>query len=180
MNLRWSHCVLKVRDLEGMISFYEDLLDFRVADRGPLGPEGAPEIVFMSGSSSDHHQMALLAARGPEEASSLDHNAFRVDELANVKTMFGRASADERAVQVMPLTHGNAISVYFRDPEGNGIEVFWDSPWHAKQPAVSGWDPSLSDEQVLAAVEKDYRDHPEFGPMEDYRAQMAERFGEKG
>ena len=178
MNLRWSHCVLKVRDLEGMILFYGDLLEFRVADRGQLGPPGAPEIVFLSGSSTDHHQLALLAARGSEEASSLDHNAFRVDGLADVKTMFGRVSADDRVSQVMPITHGNAISVYFRDPEGNGIEVFCDTPWHAKQPAATGWDPSLSEEEVLAAVRKDYEDHPEFGPMQGYRDQMAERFDE--
>ncbi len=180
MNVRWSHCVLKVRDLEGMIDFYRDTLGFRVSDRGPLpgAGEGGPELVFLSGSSSDHHQLALLGARGPEEATSLDHNAFRVDSLADVKTMFARVSADPRVAAAAPITHGNAISVYFKDPEGNGIEVFCDTPWHTKQPAGQGWDPSASDAEILAGVERAFRDDPEFRPMAEYRAEKAKEFGE--
>lgn len=178
MQVSWSHCVLKVRDLEEMIAFYSDLLDFRVADRGPLGPPGAPEIVFMSGRSSDHHQMAFVATRGAEAATSLDHNAFRVGSIAEVKQMIERVAADDRVVNHAPLTHGNAISVYFADPEGNGIEVFCDSPWHVKQPQAQGWDPSMSDEEVLADLEAKFRDQPEFGPMEAYRKAKAAEFGE--
>ena len=177
MNVRWSHCVLRVRDLEGMVGFYCDTLGFRVADRGPLGP-GGPEIVFLSGSSSDHHQIAFAAARGPEEATSLDHNAFRVDSLADVKAMHARLSADPRVKNVAPVTHGNAISVYFADPEGNGIEVFCDTPWHVQQPQLRGWDPSQSDDEVLASVEAGFREEPEFKPMDQYRAQQAAAFGE--
>ena len=177
MNLRWSHCVLRVRDLDAMVAFYCDVLGFQVSDRGPLG-EGGPEIVFLSGSSSDHHQIAFAAVRGPEEATSLEHNAFRVDSLADVRAMFERVSADARVKAAAPLTHGNAISVYFADPEGNGIEVFCDTPWHVQQPQLRGWDPSKSDEEVLAAVEAEFRGEPEFGPMEAYRAERAKAFGE--
>lgn len=177
MNISWSHCVLRVRDIDAMVSFYEDLLGFRVADRGLLGPDG-PEIVFMSGSSSDHHQIAFAAYRGPEEASSLEHNAFRTDSIADVKEMVERLSADDRVASHAPVTHGNAVSVYFSDPEGNGIEVFCDTPWHVKQPQLKGWDPKQSPEEILAHVEAEFRDEPEFGPMENYRAEKAKAFGE--
>jgi catechol-2,3-dioxygenase len=160
-----------------MVAFYCDVLGFQVSDRGPLG-EGGPEIVFLSGSSSDHHQIAFAAARGPEDASSLEHNAFRVDSLADVKTMFERVSADHRVKAAAPLTHGNAVSVYFADPEGNGIEVFCDTPWHVQQPLVRPWDPSKADAEVLAAVEAGFRDEAEFMPMERYRAERAKAFGE--
>ena len=177
MKIQWSHCVLRVRDLEGMVAFYSDMLGFSVSDRGPLGPDG-PEIVFMSGSSSDHHQIAFAAVRGPENASSLEHNAFRVGSLAEVKEMFERVSADDRVKGIAPLSHGNAISVYFSDPEGNGIEVFCDTPWHVQQPQVRAWDPSKSDDEALAAVEADFRDENEFMPMDQYRAERAKAFGE--
>ena len=177
MKIQWSHCVLRVRDLEGMVAFYSDMLGFSVSDRGPLGPDG-PEIVFMSGSSSDHHQIAFAAVRGPEDGSSLEHNAFRVGSLAEVKEMFERVSADDRVKGIAPLSHGNAISVYFSDPEGNGIEVFCDTPWHVQQPQVRAWDPSKSDDEVLAAVEADFRDENEFMPMDQYRAERAKAFGE--
>lgn len=177
MQVSWSHCVLKVRDMGAMVAFYEDLLDFRVADRGPLGPDG-PEIVFMSGSSSDHHQIAFTSTRGPEDASSLEHNAFRVESIADVQALVARVAADDRVPPPLPLTHGNAISVYFSDPEGNGIEVFCDTPWHVPQPAVGGWDPGASPEEILAKVESAFSDRPGFGSMAEYRSKMAKAFSE--
>ena len=178
MNVSWSHCVLRVRDIDMMSKFYCDTLGFEIADRGPLpGPEPA-EILFMSGSASDHHQMALVDNRGPEEASSLDHNAFRVESIADVKATIERLEKDDRVGPGLPLTHGNAISVYFKDPEGNGIEVFCDSPWHVRQPAGQGWDPTMSDEEVLADVKARFQDDPEFCPIEEYQARKAREFGE--
>ena len=56
MKISWSHCVLKVRDMDTMVSFYEDILGFVVADRGAIMGGDSPEIVFMSGSSSDHNR----------------------------------------------------------------------------------------------------------------------------
>ena len=35
---------------------------------------------------------------------------------------------------VIPVSHGNAWSLYFTDPEGNGLECFVDSPFHVAQP----------------------------------------------
>jgi catechol-2,3-dioxygenase len=160
-----------------MVAFYRDALGFQVSDRGLIGPNG-PEVVFMSGSASDHHQIAFAPVRGPEDASSLEHNAFRVDSLADVKETFERMTADPRAKNVTPVTHGNAISVYFSDPEGNAIEVFCDTPWHVQQPQLKPWDPTRPDAEVLAAVEAAFRDEPEFMPMERYRAERAKAFGE--
>lgn len=176
MRVQWSHCVLKVRDLDAMVEFYCDALGFRVADRGAVGRE--TEIAFLSGSSSDHHQLALMSGRGPEDTSSLDHNAFRVESVDDVKAMVDWVEADERIGQGFPVTHGNAVSVYFNDPEGNGIEIFCDTPWHVKQPQIKGWDPALPANEVLAQVEADFCDAPEFMPMEQYRSRQAASFGE--
>lgn len=181
MAVSWSHCVLRVRDLDAMVAFYCDALGFRVADRGHVGPEN--EIVFLSGSSSDHHQLALMSGRGGGEGGSLDHgsldhNAFRVDSLDEVKRMVAWVDGDDRAGKGAPVTHGNAISVYFSDPEGNGIEIFCDTPWHVQQPQLRRWDPEMSAADILAKVEVDFADAPEFMPMEQYRAERAEAFGE--
>ena len=110
--------------------------------------------------------------------SSLEHNAFRVDTVADVKTMFDTVSNDPRCSRIMPLTHGNAVSVYFNDPEGNTIEVFADTPWHVRQPQARVWDPSLGADELLAWVESEFRNEPEFGPMDEYRARMAQRLEE--
>jgi catechol-2,3-dioxygenase len=176
MKVSWSHCVLKVRDLDAMVGFYCDALGFAVADRGEVAPER--RIAFLSGSSSDHHQFGSLEGRGDGEATSLEHNAFRVDSIEDVQAMIDWVASDERVGDGFPVTHGNAVSVYFKDPEGNGIEIFADTPWHVQQPQARGWDPSLAPADVLATVESQFADQPEFGPMEDYRAVQAEAFGE--
>ena len=85
---------------------------------------------------------------------------------------------DDRIGSGFPVTHGNAISVYFNDPEGNGIEIFCDTPWHVQQPEVRGWDPAQSPADVLAKVESDFADAPGFSPMEQYRATQAAAFNE--
>ena len=83
MQLNWSHSVIRCRDLETMIAFYTEVLGFEVSDRGALAPTpDAPEIVFMTNSSSDHHKMAFLPNREEAETTSLDHMAFRVSSLA--------------------------------------------------------------------------------------------------
>ena len=180
MQLRWSHTVIKTRDMAKMVSFYEDVLGFEVSDRGPLMGDSGPEIVFMSQIGDDHHQVAFSELRTDEGPSnSVDHIAFRVASITDVREMMERVEKDDRVAAGAPITHGNALSVYFKDPEENGIEVFCDTPWHVRQPVVAGWDPSLSDEEVLAAVEAQFRDAPEFQPMENYLAAQARRFSER-
>lgn len=176
MNVSWSHCVLRVRDLDQMISFYCDALGFELADRGTLGPDR--EIAFLSGSSSDHHQLGLMTGRSDDDTTSLDHNAFRVDSVQDVQTMVNWVAADDRIGDGFPVTHGNAVSVYFNDPEGNGIEIFCDTPWHVAQPQVSGWDPGQSADEVLANVKSHFESKDGFAPIEEYQAAQAARFGE--
>ena len=175
MTIRWSHAVLRVKDLDAMVEFYCDAFGFRVADLGEVGP--GVRIAFLSGSSSDHHQLGLLEGR-VDDSSNLEHNAFRVDSLADVLDMHARMDADERVNGVAPITHGNAVSVYFADPEGNGIEIFCDTPWHVEQPVIAGWDPSMTADEVLADVEARFKDSPGFMPMDEYRSQQAAVFGE--
>jgi catechol 2,3-dioxygenase len=180
MRLRWSHCVLYVRDLEEMVDFYTRVLGFEVSDRGPIGPgDGAPQIVFLSQASTDHHQIAFASAgRGEGPSNSHDHIAFRTGSLADVKDLARRLEEDGRASQLGPITHGNAWSIYFKDPEGNGIEVFCDSPWHVPQPQLKPIDLSLSDAEIHAQTEAAFRDEPGFGPIDDYYRSRAEALKE--
>ncbi len=178
MQLRWSHTVIKVRDMEQMVGFYREVLGFEVADRGPLFGDSGPEIVFMTQSADDHHQVAFAQVRQDDagESNTVDHIAFRVDTLADVREMMERVEKDDRVAAGSPVTHGNALSVYFKDPEGNGIEVFCDTPWHVRQPVIGPWDPSQSDEEVLRKLEQDFGGSAELQSMEDYRAASAKRF----
>jgi catechol 2,3-dioxygenase len=74
-------------------------------------------------------------------------------------------------------THGNAISIYFRDPEGNRLEVFWDTPWHCEQPLREPIDLDQSDEAVQSQAETLARSRPNFQSRIQWQAEMSRRMG---
>lgn len=178
MQLRWSHVFLHVRDMARMVAFYTDVLGFEVTDRGDAGGRA---VAFLSQVPTDHHQIAFLGpaaneARADESAlpnTRVGHFAFRVPALAEVRALHRRLQADARVTEVNPITHGNAWSLYFADPEGNGIEVFCDSPWHVRQPQGGTWDPAAAEADIHAATRAAFKDAPGFGPIERYYAERA-------
>ena len=175
MQLRWSHAVVYVRDMEPMLDFYTKVLGFEITDRGPVGPEDGPEIVFMSQVPSDHHQLAFLSVRKDNDPpNSVNHFAFRVDSIDDVRAMTGRLTDDGRAGNLNPMTHGNAWSIYFSDPEGNGLEVFCDTPWHVQQPQGRPWDMSKNNEEVTAETHEAFAAEPGFEPIADFYKAHAE------
>src|ERR1044071_1346118 len=102
-----------------MIDFYSNTLGFGVTDRGPLGDA---EIVFLSQVANHHHQVAFITGRdAPQPSNNVHHVAFRsAGTLDDLKALKKVLEADPEVTEIIPLTHGNAWSVYFRDPEFNG------------------------------------------------------------
>lgn len=169
MQLRWSHAFVHVESMAKMLGFYTDVLGFEVTDRGEVG--GKP-VAFLSQVETDHHQLAFMESvpndRGSQTRNRVAHFAFRVASLEDVKSLHSRLQADERAGNVSPVTHGNAWSLYFADPEGNGIEVFCDSPWHVRQPQGGPWDPTASEQEIHAATRAAYEQTADFRPIANY------------
>ncbi len=178
MKLRFSHAVLYVRDLEAMLDFYGRVLGFAVSDRGPLDPRNPGlDIAFLTQVGTDHHQLAFVPVRGEGASTTLDHLAFRVESLSDVQAMAARLAADGRATEVAPINHGNAWSVYFKDPEGNRIEVFCDSPFHVQQPQVRPLDLSLDEDGQRRATEQQFGGEPGFGSMAGFRETQRRHHG---
>ena len=174
MQLKWSHTVLNAIDKDRLLEFYTEALGFSIVDRGPLAPGSPQEIVFMSQQEGEHHQLAVVNGRKESEAGeSLNHMAFRVDSFEEVKELHASLSAKD--VNILPLSHGNTLSLYFGDPEGNGIEVFWDTPWHVDQPQAKVWDPELDEPAALAWVEENFRDEPSFVPRDGAKGAFVNR-----
>ena len=114
----------------------------------------------MSQQDDEHHQIAMVPIRDESTSTSLNHLAFRVDSFDDIKEMSGRLAACD--TRILPLSHGNTLSLYFSDPEGNGLEVFWDTPWHVAQPQGIPWDTTLDEAGALAFVEESFKDEPSF------------------
>lgn len=177
-RLTLGHATVAVQDVDRMVAFYCDVLGFHITNRGAPMP-GAPDMAFLSQDPTAHHQIVLVGGAEPSQHQFVlaDHLAFRVETLDDLRSIATRL-ADAGVDNTIPISHGNAWSVYFNDPEGNTIEVFADTPWHVRQPQVRVWDPSLDADELLAWVESEFRNEPEFGPMDEYRARMAQRLEE--
>lgn len=79
--------------------------------------------------------------------------------------------------EVSPASHGNALSVYVRDPEGNRLELFVDTPWYVNQPLRVPFDFALSDQQLWDWAEGHARSLPGFRPRAQWVAEMAAKMG---
>jgi catechol 2,3-dioxygenase len=182
LQLEVAHAVLYVHDVERMIEFYRNTLGFEVTDRGPLGdPIDRVEIVFLSQTANHHHQVAFMTGRDkPEPSHNLNHVAFRsTGTLDDLKALKKSLEADVRVTQIIPLCHGNAWSVYFRDPEFNGVEVFIDTPWHVRQPQGEPLDLDKSNDEIVEATRAHFSNEPEFGPIDDFYSRRAEHLSRR-
>lgn len=175
MALTWSHAVLNVKNADRMLDFYTRILGFHITDRGEIPGRGM-EIVFLSQDPGEHHQLALLPIRADEGSSnSLAHLAFRVGEMGELRDLVARLKSE--GVQMRPTSHGNTWSVYFQDPELNGIEIFRDTPWHVAQPQGKTWDLDVDDAALLAWTEAEFAGEPGFEPKADFHKRKAAEWG---
>ena len=121
-----GHVHLKVADLERAIGFYRDVLGFELQQQ--LGDQAA----FLSAGGYHHHiGLNTWESRGgpapPPGTTGLFHAAFLYP------TREALAKAVRKVVDAgIPLTgasdHGVSEAIYLNDPDGNGVELYWDRP----------------------------------------------------
>jgi catechol 2,3-dioxygenase len=121
-----GHVHMKVSDLERSIRFYSDVLGFEIRQR--MGNEAA----FL-GAGKYHHHVGLNTweSKGgsppPASSTGLYHVAFRYPNRAAL------AAALRRLVKLSislegAADHGVSEALYLRDPDGNGVELYYDRP----------------------------------------------------
>ena len=173
----FSHFGMFVHDIARLEAFYTRLLDFTVTDRGQLpGPNGPMDLVFLSRDPDEHHQLVLISGR-PKELpfNPINQISLKADSLQTLCAMH-RKLLEEQLPNMIPVTHGNAVSIYVPDPEGNRLELYFDLPWYVEQPMRVPID--LADEATLMQrLEAHARTLPGFRPREEWRAEMARRMG---
>jgi catechol 2,3-dioxygenase len=173
--LSMSHIGLYVHDLPRMEDFYTRVLGFTVTDRGKV--RGA-DIVFTSWDSKDHHQVALVSGRPKDLAyNHINQISFRVVSVEDLQTVWKRVKSEADVTDMRAMDHGNAWSLYFRDPEGNRLEVFCDTQWYIEQPCIEELDLSLPADQIRAKSDAFCRNAPGFKPIEEYQAEIAAKIG---
>ena len=142
-----SHVGLFVRDLQRSKEFYTRVLGLTVSDEDE-------RFVFLSARpDEEHHELALLAGRdAPPNTAVVQQISFRVPTLGDLREFYQRVVAANVPIQ-RQTTHGIALGLYFFDPDGNPVEVFWDTGRKWPQPFNSPLDFSLAEEEILAQAE---------------------------
>jgi catechol 2,3-dioxygenase len=168
-----AHCGIYARDVGKLAQFYTEVLGLVVADRGVSQRTGT-ELAFLTASPSQHHQLVIMEGRKPEVPSTVNQLSFKVADLDQLKTVLSRVKA--RGIEgIRPVSHGNALSIYFADPEENGVEVYIDTPWYVPQPHGVPVDFSRSNAEIMAETEKHCRATPGFMPLDAWEAEVARR-----
>ncbi len=123
---RIGHVHLKVADLERALKFYCGVLGFEVTQR--IGAQAA----FISAGGYHHHiglntWESLGGAPAPPDATGLYHVAILYPTRAALADALRRLIAAD-----VPLDgasdHGVSEALYLRDPDQNGVELYWDRP----------------------------------------------------
>ena len=173
----FSHVGFYVRDIAKMEDFYKRVLGFIVTDRGHLDtPRGPVDLVFLSRDPEEHHQIVLASGR-PDGIDYVIVNqvSFRVPGLSWLRALYPRLKSEAGVSEILPATHGNAISIYFRDPEGIRIECFYDTPWYCEQPLRVAVDMEKSEDEIMAHSERIARAAKKFQPRSQWVAEMRRR-----
>jgi len=167
---------MHVTDIARMRDFYTRVMGFTVTDEGELEtPRGRIRIIFLSRDPKEHHQIVLASGKpGDLPFNPINQISFRMAEFAGLREMHRRLVA-EQVKELYPVSHGNALSVYFHDPEGNRIELFVDTPWYVAQPLRVPMDMKLSDPELWAWAETEARKVPKFQPAADWSAALARK-----
>ncbi|HVV92507.1 MAG TPA: VOC family protein [Hyphomicrobiales bacterium] len=178
VRLRFSHVGFFVRDLPKMLDFYTRALGFTVTDRGRVNGN---DIVFTSWDPREHHQVVLVAGReGDLRLNHINQMSFRVDSVEDLQAVWRRVKDEPEIRDLRPVNHGNAWSIYFRDPEGNRIEIFCDTEWYIEQPCIEELDLSLPADEIRRRSDAFCRTAPGFKPVAEFQAELAGRIERRG
>ena len=125
-GVRIGHVHLKVADLDRALAFYTGVLGFAVIQR--MGNQAA----FIA-AGGYHHHIGLNTwdshngPRPPPGTTGLYHLAVLYPTRASLADALRRLIAAK-----IPLTgasdHGVSQALYLDDPDGNGVELYWDRP----------------------------------------------------
>ena len=122
-----GHVLLRVADLERARKFYTEVLGFEVMEQDP---EHGGLFMALAGHA---HTLDLFPAAEPQApprapgSPGLGHVAFRVDSGAALREAYFDLR-DHGVTITRAVDHVSQRSIYFRDPDGNTLEIYYEVP----------------------------------------------------
>ena len=129
---KFAHAVLKTNKFRAMVDWYRTVLEAEIAFSNEM-------LAFMT-YDDEHHRIAIAGFPGlvdrPRNAVGLDHLAYTYANLHDLVATYERL----KSVGIMPavtINHGPTTSMYYRDPDGNRVELQIDN--FASVEELNGW-----------------------------------------
>jgi catechol 2,3-dioxygenase len=125
-NTRIGHIHLKVSDLDKALAFYKDLLGFQIMQWY------GKSAVFISAGGYHHHiglntWHSKNAGPAPVDGCGLYHTAILYPTRKDLAVILKRL-AEANYPFSGAADHGVSEALYLNDPDGNGVELYWDKP----------------------------------------------------
>ncbi len=121
-----GHVHLKVADIDRALSFYQDLLGFRITQR-----YGAAAVFLSAGGYHHHIGLNTWNSKGAppaaEHTTGLFHHAIVYPTRKDLAVIFKRLVDHQYAI-TGTANHGVSEAIYLNDPDENGVELYWDKP----------------------------------------------------
>ncbi|WEK33980.1 MAG: VOC family protein [Candidatus Pseudobacter hemicellulosilyticus] len=123
---RIGHVHLKVADLDKSLAFYQGVLGFTITQRY------GSQAVFISAGGYHHHiglntWYSRNSPPAPRQSVGLFHTAIVYPTRRDLAIALQRL-IDARYPFTGASDHGVSEAIYLDDPDGNGVELYWDRP----------------------------------------------------
>src|ERR1051325_10501448 len=168
LSAQLTHFGVHTTDLDRMVDFYTRVMGFVISDQG-TGRSGA-RVVFMTQNPECHHQFVLFDGKPADlRYNPVNQISYRLDSLDTLKG-YRRTLIKEGITEHRVTDHGNAWALYFKDPEGNPVELYVDSPFYTPQPCGEPLDLDQANDEILRRTEAMCRSRPRFMSREAWMA----------
>jgi len=120
--VKFAHAVLRTNKFKEMVNWYQTVLQADIVFENEM-------LAFMT-YDDEHHRLAIAAFPDiqdrPPRSAGLDHLAYTYSSLGDLVATYERLKA-AGITPVVPINHGMTLSMYYRDPDGNKVELQIDN-----------------------------------------------------
>ena len=144
-----GHVGIYANDLMKQRDFWTRVMGLKVADEDL---EGRGMVFLSADPEREHHELVLMKGREASADSKLVQQiSFIVPTIDDLREYHLRLQAENVRIDRI-VSHGIAFGMYFFDPEGNRVELYYRTGYKVPQPHGDPIDLEDSDEELLAAA----------------------------